>query len=570
MAIVSGLTIVAIVLMNLSYPEWTGGWTTGPRLLVPLLPFALLPVAALLAVGGRATTALAIGLALLGAVVILMFEAVGARIPDGIARPLVDAVWPLWRGGTGRSRAGLYGNRYARNPASLAFARPCQGPADLGGLGSVRPAGPVPGRGDRAHAPIPETPTGRASAGDPPARGAGVDLRFQGGPDPRRGQLGHAFEPRAVLEVARGAPDAGADGDGLRAVGAGPDRAGAGVDTHRPGPGRGGQVERAGVVGEEDVDLRRQTAASWGRFVRPQRSRAAIGPSATLRASTSGRSSGAPTRTRARPRASTARRATAANCSGGQRLVSQRAPTLTPGPGRAIGARIAAAQAASSAANATRNRGRRHVGRRRPGDLDQAVDRVGLGRRRGDPVVIEQPGPLAGIGQADPDRRPGGERHDPRSGAGPGGRRPGRTGGSGGRPGTGRIAAMPLRAGADPGPVEGDHLVEVRVAVEEAAGAPVDDPGDPGVGPEVAEGREDREGVDDVAQRARLDQADPVGSEAPEGGRRSGRIAGTPFPPGTRAGILAEPPPSGNRDSRPNIPGRTRHDPGLPRPRSRP
>ena len=39
--------------MNLSYPEWTGGWSTGPRLLVPLLPFAMLPVASLLAVGGR-------------------------------------------------------------------------------------------------------------------------------------------------------------------------------------------------------------------------------------------------------------------------------------------------------------------------------------------------------------------------------------------------------------------------------------------------------------------------------------------------------------------------------------
>ena len=73
------LDMAAVFLVNLSYPEWTGGWSTGPRLLVPLLPFAMLPVAALLAVGGRAvTTVLAILLALAGAVVILQFEAIGA------------------------------------------------------------------------------------------------------------------------------------------------------------------------------------------------------------------------------------------------------------------------------------------------------------------------------------------------------------------------------------------------------------------------------------------------------------------------------------------------------------
>ena len=31
------------------YPEWTGGWSTGPRLLLPLIPFAMIPVAGLLA-----------------------------------------------------------------------------------------------------------------------------------------------------------------------------------------------------------------------------------------------------------------------------------------------------------------------------------------------------------------------------------------------------------------------------------------------------------------------------------------------------------------------------------------
>ena len=79
LAVVSASTIAAVLLVNLSYPEWTGGWSTGPRLLLPMLPFAMLPVAALLAVGGRAATILAIALAMAGAGVILPFEAIGAR-----------------------------------------------------------------------------------------------------------------------------------------------------------------------------------------------------------------------------------------------------------------------------------------------------------------------------------------------------------------------------------------------------------------------------------------------------------------------------------------------------------
>ena len=46
-AVVSAAAMAAVFAVNLSYPEWTGGWSTGPRLLVPLLPFAMLPVAAL-------------------------------------------------------------------------------------------------------------------------------------------------------------------------------------------------------------------------------------------------------------------------------------------------------------------------------------------------------------------------------------------------------------------------------------------------------------------------------------------------------------------------------------------
>jgi hypothetical protein len=93
----------AILIVNLSYPEWTGGWSTGPRLLVPLLPFAMVPVAAILAGRGRlaefaagAASILALG----GAVLMFLIQGVGARIPQDVEAPLRTIVWPLWNGAT--------------------------------------------------------------------------------------------------------------------------------------------------------------------------------------------------------------------------------------------------------------------------------------------------------------------------------------------------------------------------------------------------------------------------------------------------------------------------------------
>jgi hypothetical protein len=120
MAIVSTLTMISVVLVNLSYPEWTGGWSTGPRLLVPMLPFAMIPVAGLLAVGGRGASVVAVLLTLVGGTLILMFVTVGARVPDFVDRPLVDGVWPLLRGD--RPLPGwVFGNRYARNLVNQSF-----------------------------------------------------------------------------------------------------------------------------------------------------------------------------------------------------------------------------------------------------------------------------------------------------------------------------------------------------------------------------------------------------------------------------------------------------------------
>ena len=121
-ALVGTLTVImaAIFAVNLSYPEWTGGWTTGPRLLVPLLPFACLAVAPVLASWGWAGFVVVVVLTLLGGVEMGLYAGVGGRIPDGIARPLVDGVWPLWRGDPLPDWA--FGNRFARTVVSCWIA----------------------------------------------------------------------------------------------------------------------------------------------------------------------------------------------------------------------------------------------------------------------------------------------------------------------------------------------------------------------------------------------------------------------------------------------------------------
>ena len=100
-AVVTLLVVVSVLLVNLFYPEWTGGWSTGPRLLLPLYPFAMLPVAALLAGSSRwarLAAIAALGLAVAGGIEMFLFQGVGGRIPADFSDPLLDVVWPLWTG----------------------------------------------------------------------------------------------------------------------------------------------------------------------------------------------------------------------------------------------------------------------------------------------------------------------------------------------------------------------------------------------------------------------------------------------------------------------------------------
>jgi hypothetical protein len=142
-ALVSLAACSAGVLVNLSYPEWTGGWSTGPRLLVPILPFAMVPVAAILASGWRGVTAIAGLLAIAGWILMTLFQGVGGRVPDKVwdvqlqqTRPLdqpTAEVIGMWRG---EQLPGWASNgRFARNLTSLAFAETVRElPTGLGGI----------------------------------------------------------------------------------------------------------------------------------------------------------------------------------------------------------------------------------------------------------------------------------------------------------------------------------------------------------------------------------------------------------------------------------------------------
>ena len=129
-SLASLLAASAVLLVNLSYPEWTGGWSTGPRLLVPLLPFAMVGVAGAFASGGRAALVLGGPLAVGGAALMLMFVGVGAQMPQWWADPLTEVAWPHWSGG--RLATGWVGERFTKTlPAIVA-------PGWVEGLGASR------------------------------------------------------------------------------------------------------------------------------------------------------------------------------------------------------------------------------------------------------------------------------------------------------------------------------------------------------------------------------------------------------------------------------------------------
>ncbi|GIW87774.1 MAG: hypothetical protein KatS3mg108_2098 [Isosphaeraceae bacterium] len=113
LAATSVAAVLAVLGVNLSYPEWTGGWTTGPRLLVPGLPFAMVGVAGVVAGRSRLGVVVVGVLTVLGLVVAQGFQGVGGRVPETYEHPFQQVVVPHW---TGRGLApGWVGDRFGGN-----------------------------------------------------------------------------------------------------------------------------------------------------------------------------------------------------------------------------------------------------------------------------------------------------------------------------------------------------------------------------------------------------------------------------------------------------------------------
>jgi hypothetical protein len=105
--------VIAFVWLNVSIKPWHGGWATGPRYVVPMLPFLVLLCGGVLpwlrwprraaARGKRAlvTAALAVGLATVGwsAAHVFAATAVKPELSEKILRPYHTVVWPKFRAG---------------------------------------------------------------------------------------------------------------------------------------------------------------------------------------------------------------------------------------------------------------------------------------------------------------------------------------------------------------------------------------------------------------------------------------------------------------------------------------
>ena len=90
---------VLFLWMNASLVDWEGGWTFGPRYLVPTIPFLAIAAAGLALAAGphwlqRAGWTLAIAAVTVSVVMMLIATSVKPEVPVYIERPFGDYLWP--------------------------------------------------------------------------------------------------------------------------------------------------------------------------------------------------------------------------------------------------------------------------------------------------------------------------------------------------------------------------------------------------------------------------------------------------------------------------------------------
>ena len=96
-----GVTLLYFVLFLSSTKIWFAGWSFGPRLLVPVMGWAMIPIAFCVTALGRwlASDGIPRGLALFGLLYHQAVHAVFPELPETATHPVVDVILPALRGG---------------------------------------------------------------------------------------------------------------------------------------------------------------------------------------------------------------------------------------------------------------------------------------------------------------------------------------------------------------------------------------------------------------------------------------------------------------------------------------
>ena len=100
MTLLIGLSMIYFAVFIAGTEMWYAGWGFGPRLLVPMMAWAIIPVAFCLRAAARTLTtdALARGLVLAGVAVHQAVHGVFPELPEDATNPLMDAVLPAASG----------------------------------------------------------------------------------------------------------------------------------------------------------------------------------------------------------------------------------------------------------------------------------------------------------------------------------------------------------------------------------------------------------------------------------------------------------------------------------------
>lgn len=114
--IATALTLLGVPLAYFvaisGFVYWWGGWSTGPRFVVPSLPFLVMPLPFLWQRCGEGARLALLGLAVVSAADALACASVSMIAPQRIANPLLDFIFPIFvRGGVRNllTYAGLHG-----------------------------------------------------------------------------------------------------------------------------------------------------------------------------------------------------------------------------------------------------------------------------------------------------------------------------------------------------------------------------------------------------------------------------------------------------------------------------